>query len=107
VSCTLSLKKGVRINGLTTQALLAIQVAHSVASSLEWEELVITSCSEGRHSRGSLHYVGNAFDLRRSPHSPPDVMEFYVRLKECLGKDYDVVLKVDHIHVEYQPKEAY
>ena len=64
------------------------------------QEMVITSAKDGKHKDGSKHYEGKAVDLR--------IRDFYdawiTYLKQSLGKDWDVVLEDDHIHVEYAPK---
>ena len=68
------------------------------------EEAVITSCGEGNHSGGSYHYPApliQALDWRL-PKNPLNKIE---ELKKKLGKDYDVVLEVNHIHTEYDPKD--
>ena len=64
------------------------------------EEVVITSTFEGDHKAGSLHYSNDAFDIRM-PKKPGEVAQ---ELRRRLGKDFDVVLELDHIHVEYDKK---
>ncbi len=90
------IKPGVQMRALSTQCLLAMQAADWLMEG----NLVITSVSEGKHSAGSLHYVGHAFDMRL----PGDPDTFVADLKEALGDEFDVVLEGDHVHVEYQPK---
>lgn len=65
------------------------------------EEPVITSTWEGTHSSWSLHYLKRALDFRL-PRGPGIIAA--QDLRKELGKDYDVVLEHDHIHVEYDPK---
>ncbi len=81
---------------------------------------VITSAKDGRHSTGSLHYSGNAFDLRLPSRCMPqpwneraETLDYVVQeaLIHELGDDWDVVLEKHqqspwdwHIHVENQPK---
>ena len=65
------------------------------------EELVVTSTYEGTHSEGSLHYANLAIDIRRPGTGSGDFEE---KLKNYLGLDYDMVYKLDHIHIEYDPK---
>jgi hypothetical protein len=60
-------------------------------------ECTITSGTEGRHSRKSLHYKGLAIDIRGGSQSLADYLQVN------LGGDYDVVFEIDHIHVEYDP----
>ncbi len=66
----------------------------------------ITSGTDGTHMKGSKHYEGNALDLRRKNMTPDVLAQYLLVLKERLGRDYDVVLERDHIHVEYDPKPA-
>lgn len=65
-------------------------------------EAVITSGTDGEHMPGSLHYKGRAIDLRLPPINY--VAQVMKKLKDVLGKDFDVVLEKDHIHVEHDPK---
>ena len=62
--------------------------------------MVITSTYEGSHSEGSLHYANLAVDIRKNK---AKVLS-YKEIKQALGKDYDVILEGDHIHIEYDPK---
>lgn len=65
------------------------------------EELVITSCFEGLHKEGSLHFKNRAFDMR----SPRTYLNSIVDdLREFIGPDFDVVVESDHVHVEHDPK---
>ena len=102
------LKHGVRLIGLTPQIVLAIVIAGGVYER-DGLELVVTSVTDGRHMRGSLHYVGAAVDFRvpRDDKGVPDGSQLRQRLAEALGPDFDVVDEGDHIHVEWQPKEPY
>ena len=66
------------------------------------QRLVVTSAADGKHMQGSLHYSGEALDLRiwNLP-TPAQVAE---RLQQKLGLDYDVVHhEGSHIHVEFDP----
>ena len=66
--------------------------------------VVITSALDGKHSAGSLHYVGYAVDIRM-PLESVDAIIHHIKLG--LGYDFDVVNEGDHLHIEFQPKEAY
>jgi hypothetical protein len=66
------------------------------------KEAEFTSIVDGVHSLKSLHYAGHAVDVRRW--YLLDAEGFCEKLRTLLGKDYDVVLKANHIHVEFQPK---
>lgn len=64
----------------------------------------LTSGTEGKHSPGSLHYVGLAIDigLLNIPQNTRIIIRDSAR--DALGLEYDVVLESDHLHIEYQPK---
>jgi hypothetical protein len=96
------LKLGARIRGLRTEILFAICVADKVYLRYT-AEAVITSGVDGKHSRGSIHYMGGAIDLRtRNVKGREQIIRDDIA--DRLGADFDVVLEKDHIHIEYQPK---
>lgn len=100
----MKLKPGVRVQGIRpelTLALMAAQPLYAAAGA----EMVVTSVVEGRHSRGSLHYAGQALDLRTRDLAPDARRRLRDSLADALGGDFDVVLEADHIHLEYQPKD--
>jgi hypothetical protein len=67
-------------------------------------DLTLTACVDGKHSTCSLHYAGVAIDLRTRDLPPSDVQKLIAEIKECLGGNFDVLLEVDHMHIEFQPK---
>jgi len=104
------LKPGVSLRCLKREIRRALNIIEDVYVNVAGHESIITSTTEGTHSPGSLHYAGQAVDV-----ALPGAHNMYVRpggsanavvkkLREKLGKDYDVVLEKDHIHVEYDPK---
>jgi len=101
----LRLKPGVRLLGLQPQAVLGIMVARTVYAAFGIPELVVTSVTDGKHGRGSLHYKGLAFDLRTRNVDPDIIPSLVAALKDALGSEFDVVFEGDHIHVEWDPKE--
>jgi len=100
-----SLKQGVSVRGMSPQILLAVIVAESVYRE-KGSPLVLTSVCDGNHSHGSLHYQGNAVDLRIWGMDQLKQREVHAALSTALGHEYDVVLETDHIHVEWQPKNG-
>lgn len=99
----LLLKPGVRVAGLRPEILLALIAAERVFDEAH-VDLVVTACVDGKHTAGSLHYVGQAVDVRTRDVTAADQSKLLARLRECLGPDYDVALEIDHLHVEFQPK---
>ena len=99
----LLLKPGVRIHGIQPEMVLALQVAAGVFAE-HGLACIVTSATEGRHGRNSLHYVGCAVDLR-SRHLPPrDVDLVAAQRRSALGADFDVVAEPTHFHIEFQPE---
>ncbi len=102
------LKEGVAAKGIRAEAVLALLAASSVFGE-HGVPMVVTSITEGKHMKESLHAVGLAIDLRLPSRytgreqSNGDITQ---DLKDCLGRDFDVILEGDHIHVEFDPKES-
>ncbi len=101
----------IEIGMLTVPMMFALRVAEAVYDELS-TDLVITSGDErgARHSLTSLHYSGNAVDIRTHnlpmPSAARDVMW---KILSRLNIDYDVLLESqgtsnEHIHIEYQPR---
>ncbi len=97
------LKKGVSVKQLSPQIVLAIGVADAVYREFG-KELVITSVCDGKHRKNSLHYSGNAVDLRTRYFGKAVITKVAQALVDKLTIDYDVVVEDDHIHLEYDPK---
>ena len=99
------LKEGVKIQGISTELLFGLNVADGVYKD-HGQELTITSLLDGKHSSTSLHYSGNAGDLRTR--DVPKELHQPIRddIKSKLGIDFDVILESDHIHMEYQPRRT-
>ena len=97
------IKPGVKMNGVRPEIVMAANIAHWVYRDHGYD-LTITEFTGGQHSKGSLHYVGAAMDLRTRI-IPDDAIKQKIadRLQACLGEQFDVVLEPTHIHVEYQP----
>lgn len=88
------------------------------------DTVLITSANDSRHGDRSLHYKDHALDVRilgnrtggiRFPSALALAPELFQRqearawrdrLAARLGRDYDVVLEADHLHIEYDPEEA-
>jgi hypothetical protein len=100
----ISIKSGVRVAGMSPEALLAIVVAESVYAEFnESKQCVVTSVTDGQHKAGSLHHTGRAVDLR-NPSNGGLIGSIVAMLRSRLGADYDVIPEVDHIHIEHDPK---
>jgi len=96
-------KDGVKINGIKPELTLAIIIADGVYKDHNYS-LVITSVTDSKHSRTSLHYVGFAFDLRIRNIPKKELLLIQKDLQDALTDEFDVVLEKDHFHIEFQPK---
>lgn len=88
---------GVDIRSLDSSIWNAIKIISKIWKE---EEIVITSTWEGTHLPWSKHYQGKAIDIRYPILSKTMIDE----IRSELGKDYDIIVKRDHIHIEYDPK---
>lgn len=98
----------VNLAGLSPQIVLALFIAEQVYQTFG-REITITSLNDSVHSETSLHYAGQAVDLRtQNPINGmkyfDDPLEVVRRIKSRLNQDFDVMYEGDHIHIEYQPR---
>ena len=98
----MKLKTGVNLEGVQWQMFKAAVIAEEVYGK-QGVELVITSANDGKHGDKTLHHKGLALDLRTWTLGGREG-EVAKALQEALGEAYDVVLEVDHIHLEFDPK---
>ena len=70
------------------------------------EECTITELGGGSHSTASLHYPQHAVDFRIWGFSAESLKQLVSLCRECLGRDFDVILEKTHLHVEFQPKSG-
>lgn len=98
----MSLKPGVRIQGVSAEIAFVMWIVAEVYRDNS-VPLVVTSCVEGTHTRGSEHYQGNAVDLRTRDIPADKVAHMRDVLAQRLGADFQVILEGDHIHLGYRP----
>lgn len=103
VRSVFSFKEGVSISKLEPQLVLGLLSVYSIFEEHGYDA-VVTSVSDGIHRSGSFHYVGCAADLRIRHLGKSDVVTLVKSIRAALGSNFDVVLEVDHIHIEYDPK---
>jgi len=97
------LKAGVRLVGVKPELVVGLTITDSIFSDYE-QRLVVTAVVDGQHQSGSLHYPGMAFDARIAGIPQPILERISAALKDGLGEDFDIVLELDHLHIEFQPK---
>ena len=96
------LKPEVNPSALRPELLLALVIAERVFEEFDYE-CVVTSLNDSAHSDTSLHYAGAAVDLR-TRHMKDDAQILTEKIRRNLTNDYDVILELNHIHIEYQPR---
>lgn len=100
----IALKSSARITGVRSETLFAMRVAEGVFEDRKLGLMTITSCMDGKHSAGSKHYIGGAFDIRTRD-IPADQWQIVAGdIRERLGSEFDVVVEKDHLHIELDPK---
>jgi len=102
----LSIKPNVRITNLSPQMVLAAFVWYDACIDVGVLDATITSGNDSTHSADSLHYIGHALDFRIRDIPEAILPKIIARVKEALGPDFDVVEEGNHVHIEYQPKNA-
>lgn len=103
----------VNLVGVTPQCFFAMAITSQVFDHYN-RDCVITSAKDGKHSDGSLHYTGNAFDVRikHLDGNDKDITEGDLQqariiafdIKHSIGDQYDVVVEANHIHIEFDPR---
>lgn len=96
------LKRGVLFSIVPSLA-RRLQVIEALVEQVSGREMVVTCAMDGDHMSGSRHYTGEAIDIRIRDMEVADSLVLRRELKAALGKAFDVVLEVDHIHIEYDP----
>ena len=99
----MKIKEGVSLDGISAHIERALPIIDQVYVDITGSEVTVTSTTDGVHSKHSLHYSGNALDLRTRDITDEQAGEIVLELKRLLDKEYDIVLEGDHIHFEYDP----
>lgn len=97
----LRLQPGIDLDGLHWSMVRALYMAMLAGQAQGMPALHVTSAVRPSTGTFSLHPSGRALDIRRW--DMPDPERFAAEMRADLGGFYDVVLEVDHLHVEYQP----
>lgn len=96
-----------RFDDLTARCLFSIIIVKEVFDE-EGVEFWIASADDSGHSKGSKHYIGDAYDVRTrnmaGGYLGSQAQRIYQKLRTRLAPCYDVVLEKDHLHIEYDPK---
>lgn len=98
-------KTGVKIKDVKAEMLFAAMVADEIWREFgQPEGVTITSVTDGKHSKNSLHYEGLAIDLRTRYFNGAQKKRITELLRQRLTDEFDVVLERTHIHVEHDTR---
>jgi uncharacterized protein YcbK (DUF882 family) len=97
-------KEGIKLAGIRAEIVMALTITADVFRDVANAELIVTEITGGTHGRGSLHYVGQAADIRSRNLTKSQQTNVVLEMRERLGENYDVILESTHIHLEFQPK---
>ena len=93
----------ISIIGIQPETVFGIAEVREVYRALG-EKFVLTCITDGVHSPKSLHYVGYGFDVRTKNLVKHTSAQMAKACRRQLGREWDVVVKKDHLHFEFQPK---
>jgi hypothetical protein len=103
----MKLKHGASLDGLHPQMYYALGVVRVVWLVWGRGEPVITCTTGGEHCQRSLHPNGRAVDIRTRDLSAEMAVAMAYRCKNLLAYlGFDVVLELDHLHIEYDPQPS-
>lgn len=98
----------VSLLGMQPQMALAAQIVAGVFAKHDLD-CDTTSCTEGKHGRGSKHPIGHALDFslaEANKITPRMADNITADCKAALGREFDVVNEGNHLHVEFDPKQG-
>jgi len=99
------LKKGVKLEGIKPEILMAACVVNGIyIDQGRPEGVTITSITDGKHKPNSLHYSGLAIDIRTRYFNRSIQKRLAQKIQDALGDEFEVILERTHIHIEFDPK---
>lgn len=101
----MEIKEGVKMEGLQPELIeVAEKIIEKVFNKYGFQ-CVITSALDGKHSKNSYHYSGNALDFR-SRHVTNGWLACIVDdIKKLLPVYFDLVVEASHLHLEKDLKK--
>ena len=96
------IKPGVKLLGVRPELIVGLMACQSIYQR-HGIDFVITSVRDGKHSHNSLHYSGQAADLRTRQMSKGTAKQIVAEISTAVGNQFDVILESNHIHIEFQP----
>lgn len=105
----ISFKTGTKVEVVTTELVRGLlSFVEAVAATTGSIAITITSVNDGTHKPLSLHYVGNALDIRSKTWTPTEKHEILKRFVGPANEMYQLILEHEgqvneHFHLEYDP----
>ena len=96
-------KDGVKVDGVKKETIELMLLLNGYFVAQVGKPFVVTSCTDGKHMKGSKHYSGYAIDIRTRHLSVCEINNLLAWFKTHHDKEFDMVVEKDHIHVEYDP----
>ena len=84
-----------------------------LTAEINVQDITVTSLTDGKHGKHSLHYIGAGADVRiwadhpfgGIANIPQEILEkIKNKFEAAMGPDFDFVIEKSHIHIEYQPE---
>lgn len=100
-------KENVKVFGIKPEIVIILPIIDEVYNLIVGRGCTITSVTDGKHGKTSLHPFGFAIDIRtrddNSGYQWRDGIkeELAKELRLRLTDEYDVVVEGSHIHIEY------
>lgn len=96
-------KDGVNVDGVKKETIVLMLLLNTFFVRRLSKAFIVTSCTDGKHMKGSKHYSGYAIDIRTRHLTPREINILVSWFKMYHDDVYDMVVEKDHIHVEYDP----
>jgi RHS repeat-associated protein len=100
---TYAAEYGTSGRGLTGNITQIENIVDNVFNNVVNRDAIVTYTTNGTHNPNSLHYSGEAIDLRTRDLTSQQRQQATDMLKKALDQDYDVLNEGNHIHIEYDP----
>lgn len=100
----LHFKDSVKVDGVKKETVELMLLLNTFFVRQLSKPFLVTSCTDGKHMKGSKHYSGYAVDIRSRHLTEREIGILLSWFNACHDKQYDMVVEKDHIHVEYDPK---
>jgi len=102
-----------RLQGIRPELIVALIALEGILRKHGDVVVTISHALDGTHTRASIHYAGGALDIVFSSSLEMEVKRQIVEeFIGSVGQDFDILFEDpgeenEHIHAEWQPKEAY